>query len=109
MESIYDIEGRNPIHATSTIVLGDSTDLNSSPQNERLSSAIVGAFAEHDEHEGSNDEDDEWNPKHIRQIVYSPSFSQGEYVRSICNKRARPISNDQSVPSLREELLHVFT
>lgn len=97
LASIDDIEGRNPVDATTTIIPGDSADLSSSLQNERLPSAIVGAFAEHDEQEGSNDEDDDRNPKHTRRIVDSPSFSQGEDVRSICNKRVRPVSNDQSV------------
>lgn len=97
LASVDDIEGRNPVDATTTIVPGDSADLSSSLQNERLPSAIVGAFAEHDEQEGSNDEDDDRNPKHTRRIVDSPSFTQGEDVRSICNKRARPVSNDQSV------------
>jgi len=52
LASVDDIEGRNPVDGTTTIVPGDSADLSSSLQNERLPSAIVGAFAEHDEQEG---------------------------------------------------------
>ena len=66
MESIDEIEGRNHVYATTTIVPGDSTYLSSSLQNERLPNAIVGDFAEHCGQEGSNDEDDDRNPKHKR-------------------------------------------
>lgn len=104
LASVDDIECRSPVDATATIVPGDSADLSSSLQNERLPSAIVGAFSEHDEQEGSNDEDDDRNPKHTRRIVDSPSFTQGEDLRGICNKRARPASDDQSVLESEKEI-----
>lgn len=105
LATVDDIEGRNPVDTTTTtIVPGDSADLSSSLQNERLPSAIVSAFAEHDEQEGSNDEDDDRNPKHTRRIADSPSFTQGEDVRGIGNKRARPVSNDQSILESEKEI-----
>jgi len=52
----------------------------------------------------SNDEDDDRNPKHTRRIVDSPSFTQGEDVRGICNKRASPDGNDQSVLETEKEI-----
>ncbi|XP_057828055.2 zinc finger CCCH domain-containing protein 27 isoform X2 [Cryptomeria japonica] len=95
-----DTESRKFVDAPTTVAHADSTEISSSLQNEKLPSAVVGAFAEHEEQEGSNDEDDDRNHKHTRRAIDSPSLNwdiQDEDEKSI-RKRNRPVSNAEFVP-----------
>lgn len=101
-----DTESRKLIDAPTNVAHADSTEISSSLQNEKLPSAVVDAFAEHEEQEGSNDEDDDRNHKHTRRAIDSPSLNwdiQDEGEKCI-SKRNRPGSNAEFVPESDTEI-----
>eukprot|EP00252_Welwitschia_mirabilis_P002560 TRINITY_DN12511_c0_g1_i1.p1 TRINITY_DN12511_c0_g1~~TRINITY_DN12511_c0_g1_i1.p1 ORF type:complete len:1026 (-),score=255.68 TRINITY_DN12511_c0_g1_i1:546-3623(-) len=97
LTSVDDLEGHKSGDETATNVHGDQKDLVTSVHGDRLPSAIVGTFADHDEQEGSNDDDDDRNPRHTRRAVDSPSLEQHEDCRDVCRKRGRSMNNVDSL------------
>ncbi|KAH9296465.1 hypothetical protein KI387_040053, partial [Taxus chinensis] len=96
-----DMESRKLVDAPMTVAHADSTEISSSLQNEKLPSAVVGAFAEHEEQEGSNDEDDDRNHKHTRRAIDSPSLNwdvQDEAAKGIRRKKGKHVSNAEFAP-----------
>ncbi|KAH9325694.1 hypothetical protein KI387_005872, partial [Taxus chinensis] len=74
--AIEEIEGTQLNERPTAVVSGGPTELkSSSPQSERLPSAVVSVFNELEEKEISDDDDDDRNHKHKR-ITRSQSFDQ---------------------------------
>eukprot|EP01018_Ginkgo_biloba_P039146 Gb_08836 [translate_table: standard] len=108
LASVDDLEGRKRHDIATTVVHGDSIELRSSSlQAERLPSAVVGAFTEQEEQEGSNDEDDDRNHKHTRRVTESPSLNwdtHDENERVVSRKRGRPAGTGKSVLESEAEI-----